>query len=57
MIISFLLFLMHRKIELDLLRKIRIPDGPTLFPVVNTPWKNKEHEAVDFDKLIEKRLV
>lgn len=43
-----------RKGELDLLRKIRIPDAPTLFPLPPSCPETKTHSKVDLEELIEK---
>lgn len=46
-----------RKTEMDILRRIRIPDAPTLFPLPNSPPQIKTHPSVDFEKLVERSTV
>lgn len=49
-------FLYYSKLGLYLLRRIKIPDAPTLFPLPRTsPQINSRTVLVDFDKLIKER--
>ncbi|KAJ7363456.1 hypothetical protein OS493_009610 [Desmophyllum pertusum] len=48
--------LAFRKMELDLLRRIKIPDAPTLFPLPRSAPQTNSHAPVDFDKLIEESI-
>lgn len=45
-----------RKLGLDMLTTIKIPDAPTLFPLPGTTQQTKSHAPVDFDKLIEESI-
>ena len=48
-------YLYYSKIGLHLLRRIKIPDAPTLFPLPRTSQISRHTVPVDFDKLIEER--